>query len=69
MRDSNIANNTDDGKAMDKKLKKIAEGWVRLPPKEQNRVIADLTRGLSAKNRIAIENYFRNIARTQSASK
>lgn len=44
------------------RMRKLAEQWGRLPPREQARALQELTRGLSNRHREGIENYFRNIA-------
>ena len=44
------------------KMRKLVEEWGRMPPREQARALQDLTQGMSARHREAIENYFRNLA-------
>jgi hypothetical protein len=41
------------------KFKKLVADWGRLPPREQQRALQDLTNGMSPRHREAIENYFR----------
>lgn len=48
------------------KMKKLMENWGTLPPREQARALQELTQGMSARHREAIENYFRNLANTQT---
>jgi hypothetical protein len=43
-------------------MRKMVEEWGRMPPREQARALQDLTQGMSARHREAIENYFRNLA-------
>ena len=43
-------------------MKRIVEAWGRMQPREQAQAIQNLTRGMSAKHREAIENYFRNLS-------
>lgn len=43
-------------------MRKLVQQWGTLPPREQARALQDLTQGLSARHRVAIENYFRNLA-------
>jgi hypothetical protein len=43
-------------------MKKLMAEWGRMPPREQARALQDLTQGMSARHREAIENYFRNLA-------
>jgi hypothetical protein len=42
-------------------MKRLVEAWGRMQPREQAQAIQNLTRGMSAKHREAIENYFRNL--------
>jgi hypothetical protein len=44
------------------KLSKLVQEWGRLPPRQQQEALQQLTQGLSPRHREAIENYFRNIA-------
>ena len=62
MRDSNIANAGGPGRVDQVKMKKLVEEWGRMPPREQARALQELTQGMSARHREAIENYFRNLA-------
>jgi hypothetical protein len=41
------------------KFKKLVSDWGRLPPREQQRALQELTNGMSARHREAIENYFK----------
>jgi hypothetical protein len=41
------------------KFKKLVADWGRLPPREQQRALQELTNGMSARHREAIENYFK----------
>jgi hypothetical protein len=67
MPDSQIANNGGKGTVDQLKIKKLdVEGWAKLPPAERTRVLQDLTRGMSARNREAIEAYFNRILRSQA---
>ncbi|MCI0639996.1 MAG: hypothetical protein L0Y72_12105 [Gemmataceae bacterium] len=62
MQDSQIANQGGPGRVDQAKLKKLVEEWGRMPPREQARALQELTSGLSARHREAIENYLRNLA-------
>ena len=44
------------------KMSKLVKEWGRLPPREQQQALQQLTTGLSPRHREAIENYFRNLA-------
>lgn len=67
MQDSNIANNGGDGNVNPAKLQKLVDNWGKLPERERVRMLTELTQGLSATHREAIENYFRNLARTRQS--
>lgn len=41
------------------KFKKLVADWGRLPPREQQRALQELTNGMSPRHREAIENYFK----------
>jgi hypothetical protein len=43
-------------------MSKLVQDWGRLPPREQQQALQQLTQGLSPRHREAIENYFRNLA-------
>jgi hypothetical protein len=43
------------------KFKKLVSDWGRLPPREQQRALQELTQSMSPRHREAIENYFRNL--------
>jgi hypothetical protein len=43
-------------------MKKLVAEWGRMPPRDQARALQELTQGMSARHRQAIENYFRNLA-------
>jgi hypothetical protein len=64
--DSAAAGGAGTGNVDQAKLKKLVENWGSLPPREQNRALQELTQGLPARHREAIENYFRNLANAQS---
>lgn len=63
--DSGIVTQGGPGNVDQAKLKKLVENWGSLPPREQNRALQELTQGLSARHREAIENYFRILAQAQ----
>ncbi|MBI3411716.1 MAG: hypothetical protein HY040_25580 [Planctomycetes bacterium] len=44
------------------KIKKLVDQWGRMPPRERQQALQELTQGMSARHREAIENYFRNLA-------
>jgi hypothetical protein len=44
-----------------KKFQKLVADWGRLPPREQQRALQDITNGMAARHREAIENYFRSL--------
>jgi hypothetical protein len=60
--ESGIANQGGTGRVDPAKMRKLVEEWGRMPPREQARALQELTQGMSARHREAIENYFRNLA-------
>ena len=44
-----------------KRFKEIADVWGKLPEKERARAMVELTRGMPAKYRDAIEAYFKKL--------
>jgi hypothetical protein len=44
------------------KFKKLVSDWGRLPPREQQQALQQLTQGMNPSHRTAIENYFRNLS-------
>ena len=67
MPDSRIATNGGPGQVNSKRLRQIARSWGSMPEKERRQVLQDLTRGMSDKNRQAIEAYFKKIVDAQNA--
>ena len=49
------------GQVDTKRVKDIADVWGKLPEKERARAMVELTRGLPAKDRAVIEEYFRKL--------
>lgn len=62
LQDSKIANQGGTGHVDPVKIRKLAEEWGRLPPRERMRNLQELTQGMSPRHREAIENYFKNLA-------
>ncbi len=60
--ESGIANAGGTGHVETVKMKKLVAEWGRMQPREQARALQELTQGMSARHREAIENYFRNLA-------
>jgi hypothetical protein len=61
MNDSNGGNASGTGEVDKKRLREVAEVWGKLPEKERGKVMAELTRGLPAKDRALIEEYIRRL--------
>jgi hypothetical protein len=57
------------GKVEQKKFKELAENWGKLPEKERAKALLDLTRDMPARHRELIENYFKNLAKSESVAK
>jgi hypothetical protein len=49
------------GKVDEKKFAKLVADWGRLPPREQQRALQEITLGMSPRHREAIENYFKSL--------
>ena len=62
MRDSNIATNSGPGQIDAKKIKDLAEQWGKLPPKEREANMRELTRNVSPRYREIIQEYFRKLS-------
>ncbi len=50
------------GQVDPKAFKKLVADWGRLPPREQQRALQELTNGMLPRHREAIENYFRALS-------
>jgi hypothetical protein len=61
MQDSRIAQNGGTGRVDQAKLRRLTEGWGRMQERDRARAVQELTRGMSARHREAIENYLRNL--------
>jgi len=61
MQDSNLGGIAGKGEVDPKKMKEIADNWGTLPEKERARAMVELTRGMPAKYRDAIETYFKKL--------
>jgi len=59
--DSIGGNGTGKGEVDMKKVKEIADVWGKLPEKERAKAMVELTRGMPAKYRDAIEAYFKEL--------
>jgi hypothetical protein len=59
--DSNKTHQGGEGKVDDKKLKKLAEEWGKLPASERAKAINEITRDLPPKFRPMIEEYFKSL--------
>jgi hypothetical protein len=57
------------GKVDEKKLKELAQNWGNLPDKDRVKAMLDLTREMPARHRELIENYFKNLAKSDNGSK
>jgi hypothetical protein len=65
MQDSGIAPFGAQGNVDQKKLQNLAQGWGKMPPKEQAKAMAELTRDMPPRYREVIENYFKKVAQSQ----
>jgi hypothetical protein len=54
------------GQVTNKRVKEIAEVWGTLPERERAQAMVELTRGMPAKDRMVIEEYFKQLQKRQS---
>jgi hypothetical protein len=59
--DSVIMGGSGEGKVDEKKLRKLAEEWGKLPPSERAKAIQEFNRDLPAKFKPMIEDYFKSL--------
>jgi hypothetical protein len=59
--DSTIMGGAGAGKVDDKRLKKLAEEWGKLPESERAKAVQEITRDLPAKFKPMIEDYFKSL--------
>jgi hypothetical protein len=62
MRDSNVATNSGPGQIDPKRIKDLAEQWGRLPPREREANMRELTRDMPQRYREVIQEYFRKLS-------
>ncbi len=62
MRDSNIARNSGPGQVDAKRIKELADQWGRLPPREREANMRELTRDMPPRYREVIQEYFRRLS-------
>ncbi|MBI1913677.1 MAG: hypothetical protein HYS12_02810 [Planctomycetes bacterium] len=62
MRDSNIATNSGPGQIDAKKIKDLAEQWGKLPPRDREASMRELTRDMPQRYREVIQEYFRKLS-------
>jgi hypothetical protein len=55
------------GQVTNKRVKEIAEVWGTLPERERAQAMVELTRGMPAKDRMVIEEYFKQLQKRQSS--
>ena len=69
MRDSNIATNSGPGQIDAKKIKDLAEQWGKLPPREREANMRELTRDMPQRYREVIQEYFRKLSQQVDGTK
>src|SRR5262249_51456144 len=62
LQDSSIATSAGPGEVDAKRIKELAEEWSRLPPREREASMRELTRDMPAHYREAIQEYFRPLS-------
>jgi hypothetical protein len=66
MQDSHGGSNSGPGKIDEKKLKTMAENWVKMNDKDRAAAMTEITRDLPAKHRVVIEEYFKQLAKSSN---
>lgn len=67
--DSTIMGGSGAGKVDEKRLKKLAEEWGKLPESERAKAIQEITRDVPAKYKPVIEEYFKSLNRINGTNK
>ena len=62
MKDSEIADENGKGDVNAIKIRRLAQSWGQLPPAQRAQALQDITKGMPARYRESVENYFRNLA-------
>ncbi len=60
--ESQIAKEGGKGIVNQPRIKNLAGRWGSLPPRDRQSALQEITQGLSARHREAVENYFKNLA-------
>jgi tetratricopeptide (TPR) repeat protein len=68
MKDSNIATNSGPGQIDAKKIKDLAEQWGKLPPKDREASMRELTQGMPERYREVIKEYFRRLSQQEAGA-
>jgi len=68
MQDSNIATNSGPGQIDAKKIKDLAEQWGKLPPKDREASMRELTQGMPERYREVIKEYFRRLSQQEAGA-
>ncbi len=68
MKDSNIATNSGPGQVDGKKIKELADQWGKLPPRERESNMRELTRDMPQRYREIIQEYFRKLSIQESGA-
>jgi hypothetical protein len=67
MKDSNIATNSGPGQVDAKRIKELAQEWGKLPPREREANMRELTRDMPQRYREVIQEYFRKLSQQADA--
>lgn len=68
MQDSNIATNSGPGQVDAKRIKELADVWGKLPPREQEQRMRELTREMPQRYREVIQEYFKRLSTENARS-
>jgi hypothetical protein len=69
MKDSNPAGGSGPGQIDPKKLKDLAEQWGKLPARDREASMRELTQNMPERYREVIKEYFRRLSQQADASK
>ena len=67
MQDSNIATNSGPGNVDKKKIEELAKVWGKLPPRDREASMRELTRDMPPRYREVIEKYFKKLGESEGS--
>lgn len=67
MKDSEVGDARGEGKVNQRELKRLAENWGTLPPKEREKAMQTMTKDLPPRYRQIIEDYFKRLGKVEKS--